>query len=809
ITAAGSRLMLLGKVDIAVEVTEEINLSESRLCIDSKSLNKVSVIVFLDLSKVANPLFSLRDKDLFKSKDLQVKMRIEQYFFMIDYSLWELILNGDSPSPTRIVDGAVQIIALPLQSKAIEKRFGGNKETKKVQKTLLKQQYENFSGTSSESLDQIHDSQLEILGEPISQKDINLKFLKSLPSDVSDASCKAPVSTLPNVDSVSDAVIYSFAKKMDLKWHMAMLTMRARRFLQKTARNLCANGTYTIGFDMSKVECYNCHIRGHFARECRSPRDNKNKDTPRRTIPVEVSTSNALMSQCDVVGSDNEVAPCSKACSKDYATLQTHYDKLIVDFRKSQFDVLSYKTGLESVEARLVVYQKNETSSKNLSKLLKSQVSDKASLGFDSQVFNSQVFDCEEVHSHKSDDSVPNSLVNDRYKIGEGYHVVPPPYTRTFMPPKPDLVFNDAPTTSESIAHVVHVESSSNKPSNDMSKTLSLDAPIIEDWISNSEDGTELESVPKQKEPSFVPTSKHVKTPRESVKKVKHPKQGETLRTDNQKSKGLQVKQKDDGIFISQDKYVAKILRKFGFTDVKSASTPTETEKPLLKDPDGEDVAVHIYSDYAGASLDRKSTTSGCQFLGCKLISWQCKKQNIVATSSTEAEYVATASGCAQVLWIQNQLLDYGEELASPKQTALGKDYSNPFMAGSLPKTKWHFITAISYKLMLFGLTKDVDVNLMLPVVNPNIYVSCVKQFWATATIKKVNDAVQLRVLIDGKKVVGTEDVIRRDLRLDDADGVKCLLNEEIFAELARMGYEKPPPKRRFTRRSSLHNGSS
>nr|GFA36144.1 hypothetical protein [Tanacetum cinerariifolium] len=96
-----------------------------------------------------------------------------------------------------------------------------------------------------------------------------------------------------------------------------------------------------------------------------------------------------------------------------------------------------------------------------------------------------------------------------------------------------------------------------------------------------------------------------------------------------------------------QDKYVAEILRKFGFTDVKSASTPIETDKPLLKDPDGEDVDVHIYSDYAGASLDRKSTIGGCQFLGCRLISWQCKKQIVVATSSTEAEYVAVASCCA------------------------------------------------------------------------------------------------------------------------------------------------------------------
>nr|GEU56853.1 copia protein [Tanacetum cinerariifolium] len=130
---------------------------------------------------------------------------------------------------------------------------------------------------------------------------------------------------------------------------------------------------------------------------------------------------------------------------------------------------------------------------------------------------------------------------------------------------------------------------------------------------------------------------------------------------------GLQVKQKKDGIFISQDKYVADILRKFGLSKGKSASTLIDTEKPLLKDSDGEDdspfdLVAYSDSDYAGASLDRKSTTGGCQFLGCRLISWQCKKQTVVATSSTEAEYVVAASGCAQVLWIQNQLLDDGKQ---------------------------------------------------------------------------------------------------------------------------------------------------
>nr|GEW91936.1 ribonuclease H-like domain-containing protein [Tanacetum cinerariifolium] len=170
-----------------------------------------------------------------------------------------------------------------------------------------------------------------------------------------------------------------------------------------------------------------------------------------------------------------------------------------------------------------------------------------------------------------------------------------------------------------------------------------------------------------------------------------------------------------------QDKYVAEILKKFWFTEGKSASTPIDTEKLLLKDPDGEDVDVQIYrsmigslmyltssrpdimfadspfdlvaysdSDYAGVSLDRKSTTEGCQFLGCRLISWQCKKQTVVATSSTEAEYVAATSCYAQVLWIQNQLLDYGSGIllsSSSLMTSLGDDVQDQSIPSPTPPT--------------------------------------------------------------------------------------------------------------------------
>ncbi|GJT91700.1 retrovirus-related pol polyprotein from transposon TNT 1-94 [Tanacetum coccineum] len=162
---------------------------------------------------------------------------------------------------------------------------------------------------------------------------------------------------------------------------------------------------------------------------------------------------------------------------------------------------------------------------------------------------------------------------------------------------------------------------------------------------------------------------------------------------------GLQVKQKEDGIFISQDKYVTEILKKFGFSDVKTASTPMETHKPLLKDVDGEDVDEHLYRSMIGSLMYLTSLRPNIMFsvcacarfqvnpkishlhavkrifrylkgqpkLGLWLISWQCKKHNVVANSTTEAEYIAASNCCGQVLWIQNQLLDYGYNFMQTK----------------------------------------------------------------------------------------------------------------------------------------------
>ncbi|GJX13589.1 reverse transcriptase domain-containing protein [Tanacetum coccineum] len=341
-----------------------------------------------------------------------------------------------------------------------------------------------------EGLDQIYDrlqkliSQLEIHGETISQEDLNMNTNEAVKTahGGSAANSKTNASTLPSVDSLSDA-------EMDLKWQMTMLTMRARRFLKKIGRNIGVNGTDTIGFDKTKAE-----------------------EGPTNFVLMTYTS----LGSSSFSNSDTQVSTCSKSCLKSYETLKEHYDNLTKDFNKSQLNVGAYKAGLELVEARLDVYKKNEAifeedikilkldillrdnaltelrkkfekakkerddlkltlekfenSSKNLSKLLDIQVSDKFKTGvrYDSQVFDSQE--------------------NDKYKTSEGYHVVPPPYTRNFMPPKPDLVLADEDeyVFSESVTSVPDIVTSKAKTSK--SKPKSVSEPLIEDWISNSED---------------------------------------------------------------------------------------------------------------------------------------------------------------------------------------------------------------------------------------------------------------------------------------------------------------------------------
>nr|GEU58903.1 ribonuclease H-like domain-containing protein [Tanacetum cinerariifolium] len=909
-------------------------------------VNQGFLLVVLDLIQVPK-LCSMLSFPYPNEFDLW-KMRIEQYFLMTDYSLWEVILNGDSPAPTRVIEGVVQHVA----------------------------------PTTAE----------QSTNEPVSAAD-----------SISAVSLKIHVSALPNVDTLSNAVIYSFfasqstspqldnddlkqihaddLEEMDLKWQLALLTVRARS-LKDTKRNGAA-------------------------------------EPQRRNVPVDTSTSNALVSQCDGVDS---------------------YD-------------WSFQAEEEPTNYAFMAFTSLSSSS------------------------NNEVF--------------APSPIYDRYQSGDGYHVVPPPYKGTFMPHKPDLVFHNALDINETIHTAFNVKLSPFKSDNDLSHTHRPSAPVIEDWVFDSEDESETK-IP-QNIPSFVQPTKQVKSPRPSIQHIETfipaadpktvlPKSKSHGKSKNRKAffmcKSLThlirdsvipkfklvpinaarlvttvvpkphvtrpkpakpignpqhaLKDKrvidsgcsrhmtgnmsylsefeelnggyvafggkgkirtgqldfDDVYFVKELKFnlfsvsqmcdkknsvlftdtkclvlspelklqdenqvllrvprennmynvnlkniipsgdltrlFAKVTldesnlwhrrlghfnfktmnklvkepksvhqalkdptwieamqeellqfkmqkvwvlvdlphgkRVIGYTqeegidspvarieairlflayasfmgfmvyqmDVKSAflygtieeevyvcqpsgfedldypdkvykvvkalyglhQAPIAWEKPLLKDPDGEDVDVHTYksmsgslmyltssrpdimfavcalayldSDYAGASLDKKSTTRGCQFFGCRLISWQCKKQTIVATSSTEAEYVAVASCYAQVLWIQNQLLDYGYN----------------FMHTIIYIDNGSTVTLSSMKAL----------KRMLHVTN-------ILSAGYLTTPQMVNDVTRLQALVDKKRVIIIEATIRDALRLADAEGIDCLPNEEIFTELARMGYEKPSTK--------------
>nr|GEV97116.1 putative reverse transcriptase domain-containing protein [Tanacetum cinerariifolium] len=232
------------------------------------------------------------------------KIRIEQYFFMTEYSLQEVILNGELPPPTRIVDGVVQIIApttveqinkADLEEQSLDDLFNNLKiyEAKVKSSSTSGQNIQNIAFVSSNNTDSTNDL-----------------------SDAVIYSFFASQSNSPQLDNEDlKQIDADDLEELDLKWQMAVLTMRARRFLQRVGRNLGANGTTAIGFDMSKVKCYNFHRRGHFTRECRSPRDNRNKESPKRTIPVEADekpTNYALMAYASLgssssSGSDNEL----------------------------------------------------------------------------------------------------------------------------------------------------------------------------------------------------------------------------------------------------------------------------------------------------------------------------------------------------------------------------------------------------------------------------------------------------------------------------------------------------------------------
>ncbi|GKE01126.1 ribonuclease H-like domain-containing protein [Tanacetum coccineum] len=278
-------------------------------------------------------------------------------------------------------------------------------------------------------------------------------------------------------------------EEMDLRWQMAMLTIRARRFLNNIGRKLTSNGNESVGFNKSKVECYNCNKKGHFAKECRALRnqDYKNKESTRRTMLVETSTSIALVS-CDGLGGYD----WSNQEWKDLIMHSWLIHLQILTQRYLTIQIVQNLSGLESVEEKLEVYKANESIYSQDIKVLKFEIECKdiairelrkkleiAQKEKDGIQFNVDKFE----NASKSLNKLIESQIVNNCKRGLGYNAVPPPYTGNFMPPTPDLSF----TGLDEFVNKPVVEN--RKLDKEMSKVVrkSNDSPIIEDWVSDSD----------------------------------------------------------------------------------------------------------------------------------------------------------------------------------------------------------------------------------------------------------------------------------------------------------------------------------
>ncbi|GJR42635.1 hypothetical protein Tco_1310738 [Tanacetum coccineum] len=438
------------------------------------------------------------------------RMRMEQYIQMIDYSLWEVIENGTK--------------------EAVEKRFEGNAATKKTQRNLLKQQYENFTASSSEvnkpeidtlSLDDLYNNlkiyEPEVKGTSSSSTNTqNVAFVSSNSTNstngaVNTSHCATTASTQATavnsttIDNLSDVVICAFFWKEILKEHWG------RKFS-------CVNGIETIGFDKSK-----------------------NRDNTRRSVPVETTTSNALISYdgsgydwsdqakegptnfalmtYSSTSSNSEVSTdsnCSSSCLENVKILKEQNEKLLKYLRTSKINAITYKTGLEFIEARLLVYKKNEFVYEEDIKVLKCEIHlrevaitklrrkfELAQKQKDEIQLTVENFE----NSSKNLSKLIDCQIVDKCKTGLGYNAIPPPYIGNFMPPKPDLSFYgleefvNEPIVSEPKKPIF--ESNEAKP-----KVVRKNngTPIFKDWVSDSEeeDVSQIKIEKKIAKPSFI-----------------------------------------------------------------------------------------------------------------------------------------------------------------------------------------------------------------------------------------------------------------------------------------------------------------
>ncbi|GJW94608.1 putative ribonuclease H-like domain-containing protein [Tanacetum coccineum] len=538
---------------------------------------------------------------------------------MTDYSLWKVILNGNKVlkrtvretkqeyEPTTAKEkhdkrNEIKVrgtLLMALQNKD-QLKFLSYKDAK-----LLMEAKEKSSETMNQTFDRLQKliCQSEIQGKVITEEDMNLKLLRSLPSEWKTHALiwrnKKEIETISLDDLYNNLKIYepelvgsintsqnsqnvAFVSSNSTNSNnnnntneadntsygvsaahtqsnttsgdnlsdveMTMLTIRARRFIKRTGRKLDVNGQ-RVGFDRSTVECYNCHKNGHFARECRAPRnqENRGRENSRRNVTVETPPENALVAQDGIGGYD-----WSYQAEEEHPT---NYALMVHTSSGSSSSLDSEEIGKsrKKRDELKITLEKFQNSSKSLNNLLESQVIDKFKTGLRYNAASSTTASPAVESFVNSSEMLENQEYN-KSKSDKGYHVVPPPYTGNFIPFKPDLMLMDEIVESENIdvitivtpSNVKKVESnheSANVKNNSdavepkIVRKNSFRPPVIEDW--NSDDDSEVEFIPNVEDKTVRPSTekiKFIKSARERVEKVETPKQNKHYPRGNQRN---------------------------------------------------------------------------------------------------------------------------------------------------------------------------------------------------------------------------------------------------------------------------------
>ncbi|GJS73792.1 ribonuclease H-like domain-containing protein [Tanacetum coccineum] len=531
------------------------------------------------------------------------------YFILVvvlvikDYPIWEVIQRGNGPVsvstdtnslikvlPPKTAEETLArgrerkarntlLIALPEDHlakfhkitdakemwEAIKSRFGGNDESKKMQKYILKQQFEGFfafplkmqirSFLGLYLLPGLRVFESDVKGSTASSSSTqNVEFVSENTSSTNDVSIAYDVSNSSGHNS----------QEMDLKWQVAMISMRMKKFYKNTGRKLQFDAKEPVGFDKTKVECYNCHKTGHFARECKTKGNqdnkrgdvwnsgNKYKEYGRRSGKQEDSKVLVII---DGEGSDIEREQLSDASieikaytqglKKVEAQLVAHQQGQLWYEEKIRFikinlddktDVLTYhkkllaETQKKDLKAKV---EKWHNSSKNLGKLLNTQMSayDKFGLGYRDHRYDGILsYENEVLQSvfMSKESKFEKQPLYDRFVTAGGMHVVPPPMSGNYMPSGPDIEidysqFTYGPKQSQSSESETQTsefdtcesdisvetpklvsESVVNEPNVVCQPKIWSDAPIIEEYESDSDDNCVSKPTKEQEQPSFA-----------------------------------------------------------------------------------------------------------------------------------------------------------------------------------------------------------------------------------------------------------------------------------------------------------------